>query len=100
MHLRYELRLNPARDGCRGSELGMTNASSRLSSFCLWDGYLQLRAVFARYATIYVAVQNMGGEFLHPIGRMSGIATSSSPLPPKSKTNPILGTSVGGRPMR
>ena len=44
--------------------------------------------VFARFATVSLAVQIMGRELLHPMGRVIVIATSSSTLPSEGKLIP------------
>ena len=78
--LRYGLRLNLARDGWIDRELDMTTSSTRLSILCERDGWLQRRAELNKSATISMNVQNIGGEFFYPMGRVSSIATISYPL--------------------
>ena len=78
----------------------LTKVYSILSSLCGKVGVLQRKAKFSRSATVSVAVKNMGGEFFHPIWRVIGIATNSLSSTSKGKTIPILGESVGRKPMR
>ena len=91
----YGLRLNQERAGWSGCELGITTASTNLFSLCRWDGWLQRRAAFYRSATVSVAVQKIGREFLHPMGRVSSIVTNSSLLSCEEKNNPIFGSYQG-----
>ena len=57
------------------------------------------RDTLDRYATISLSVDNIGGEFFHPMCRASGIATSYSSFPSEGKTNHRLGASIGFIPM-
>ena len=63
-------------------------------------GVLQRNAALTKYATVSVAVQNIGDEYFHPIGRVSGITTNFLSSLAKGKTIPILGASVGHDTMR
>ena len=87
-------------DDWKGGESGITYASARLSSLRLRYGWLHHGSALDRYATVSVAVQNIGGEFFHVMGRVRGIATISSLILSEDKTNPRLGTSVVFIPMR
>ena len=56
-------------------------------------------AAFAKSTTVSVSVQYIGGEFFHPIGRLSGIANNLLPSPSKVNNSNILCASVGCKPM-
>ena len=77
----------------------LLTASALSSSLCGRAGPRQRRAALARSATVSVAVQNKGGEFFHPIGNVSGTATSSSPSFP-GNTSPSFGASSGRSAIR
>ena len=62
-------------------------------------GVLQRKSAFNRSATVSVAVQKIGGNFSHPIGRVRGIATNSSSYSSKGMTSPSLGVFIGRNPM-
>lgn len=96
----YGSRLNLARAVWSDHSLDMNTASTRFFSLCGQDGWLQYRAAFYMSVIIYVDVQNIDGEFLYPMGKVSGIAIRSSPLPAKGKNNPSLGASPGRIAMR
>ena len=76
----------------------MNPASARLSSLCLRDSWLHHRDPFSRSMTVSIDAQNKGGELFHPMGRVIGIVTSSSPLLFEGKTKPSLGVSIGRTP--
>ena len=63
-------------------------------------GVLQHKAEFAKSSTVSVAVQNMGGEFFHPKGRVSGITTNLSSSNFEGNIRPSLGAPVRHKPMR
>ena len=58
-------------------------ASAMSYILCGKMGVFQRKAAFARSAHVSVAVQNIGGEFFHPIERVSGIATNYVSSPPE-----------------
>ena len=50
---------------------------------------MQRKDAFDRSATVSVSVQNIGGKFFHPIGRVSRITTNSSSSPFGGKKNQL-----------
>ena len=68
---------------------------ARLSSGCEGWGVPSLMMLFARSAAVSVAAVKMGGEFVHPIGRTRGRATSGGAPGLVGKTTPNLGMSLG-----
>ena len=77
----------------------LKKASIMSSSLCRKAGVLQRKYALARSTTVSVAMQNMGGEFFHPIGGVSGITTISQSSHSDGKTSLRLGLSIGRKPM-
>ena len=98
--LRYGSLIGPASVVWRVFRASLTMASAMSSSLCGKAGVLQRKSVFSTSATVSVAVKNVGGEFFHPIGRVSGITTNYSSFPSKENTSTSLGESVGCKPMQ
>ena len=70
-------------------------------SYSLYDkaGVLQRKAAFAKSTTFCVVMQNIGSKFFHTIRRVSIIANNSLSSTSEENTSPILGVSMGIRPM-
>ena len=98
--LGYGSLTNPASAVWRVRSYSLTMDSAIPSSLCGKLVVLQSKAIFDISTTVFVAVQNMGGNFFHPIGRVSSIATNSLSSPSEGKTSSGLGASVGRKPMR
>ena len=89
--LRYGSLVCPSSAGWRVGGAYLTMDSTMSSSLCGKSVLLQCKAAFARSATVFFAVQNIDGEFFHPIGRVNGIANNSSYSTSEVRTIPSLG---------
>ena len=99
-HLRYGSLVNPTSADWGVGNSSLTMASAMSSSLFSKAVLFHHKANFAISSTVSIAVQNMGGKFFYPIGRVRGIATNSSSSPSEGKTSPILGASVGRKKIR
>ena len=88
--LSYGYLVNPASSVwvVDGSFLTMSYAIP--CNLCEKAGVLQRKVAFAKSATMSVAVQNIGGEFFQPIGRVRSIDTNSSYPPSDGKNLPHI----------
>ena len=59
----------------------MNTTYARFSHLCGQDGWLQHSAALVRSANVSADMQNIGGGFFHPMGKVIGIADISSLLP-------------------
>ena len=98
--LRHGSLVNPASSVLRVGVTYLIIASSMLSSLYRKVGVLQRNDEFARFSTVSIAMQNIGVEFFHPIGRISSITTKSLSSLSDKNTIPSLGLSVGRKPMK
>ena len=98
--LRYGSLVNPSSADCRVGGSSLTMALAISSRLFFNAGALQFKAAFARFATVSVAVENMGSEFFHSIGMVSGITTNYPSSTSEGGNIPSLGSSVGRNPMR
>ena len=94
-HLRYGYRVITASDVWRVCGSSLPIASAMSSNLCGKSEGLQLKAALSRSSTVSVTMQNMGGEFFHPIGRVTGIATKYLFYTSEGGNIPILISYVG-----
>ena len=90
----------------KGSRVGynvgaaaLKTAAALLSRVNGCEGVCSQRDWFANYETVSVHVQNKGGRFFHPIGRVRGMATSGLSSS-TGNMRPIFGVLAGRRPIR
>ena len=97
--LRYGSLVIPASDFWRFGGAFLAMDSVIPSRLCGKAGVLQRKSQFAKFAAVSVSVQNIGGKFFRPIGRVSGITTNFPSYNSEQKTSSRLGDSVGSKTM-
>ena len=87
---RFRSRVRLAMARCSSGVLVLTTASACLLGLCGLVLWLNHRYEFDSYMTVSVVIQNMGGVFSHPMGRVSGITTSPSLLFAEGEVRPVF----------